>query len=501
MRFKEYGQYDGMGLAELVRNGDVSATELLDEAIGREARVNPAINAIIQPLHEMARQAIQAGLPNGPFSGVPFLVKDLLAAVAGQPMRNGSRFFKDYISPADSNLVKRYKAAGLNIFGKTNTPEFGVTPITDPELFGSSLNPWGLDYSPAGSSGGSAAAVAAKIVPMANGGDGGGSIRCPSAACGLVGMKPTRGRNPSGPMMGDFWYGMAVEHVLTRSVRDSAAMMDATAGPDVGPPNYVPVPAQSFYSSSQQDPGKLRIGYSLDPGMGRSLDPECVAAVERTVQQLIDLGHDVEEATPAFNREDMIYNMAIMVAGDTAATIKEAEQVIGRKATRQDFELATWGFKKIGQAFSAADFASAYWFTQRLGRMMGEYHEKYDIYLTATQGRPQPKPGDLKATGIDRLALETIARLPVGKIGTKREIVIQAAEKVYDFMSLTALANMTGQPSISLPQQKTSNGMPVGVLFTAKFGDEATLYSLAGQIERAHPWANRKPAINADNES
>lgn len=494
-RFTEYGDYDALGLAELVRAGDVTASELLSEAMARAAAVNPKINAIIEPLHDYARQAIANGLPDGPFSGVPFLVKDLIISLEGVPQRNGSRFFNDYIATADSTLAKRYKDAGVVIFGKTNTPEFGVTPITDPELFGSTLNPWNLEHSPSGSSGGSAAAVAARIVPMASGGDGGGSIRTPASCCGLVGLKPTKGRTPSGPVEGDLWYGMAVEHVLTRSVRDSAAMLDATHGQDAGPPNIAPAPERPYLEEVSRDPGRLRIAFSTDPMIGRELHPDCKTAVEKTAKLLEDLGHHVEEATPKIDREAFIRAFAVLVAADTSALIRQGEISTGRKARRQDFEPRTWALKRLGEAYSSADFAQAYWYLQRVGREVGQFMQNYDVLLTSTCGTPPPKPGDLSPHGLDRVSVELLNRLPIQKLATQPKMVVQVAERVYDFMSQTPVANATGQPSMSLPLFWNKAGLPIGSLFTAKFGDESTLFRLAGQLEQAQPWVHKAPDI------
>lgn len=493
-RFIEYGDYDALGLAELVRSGQVTASDLLSEAMARAADVNPQINAIIEPMHDFARQTIADGLPDGPFTGVPFLIKDLIVSYKGIPQRNGSRFFQDYIATADSELARRFKRSGVVTFGKTNTPEFGVTPITDPETFGSTLNPWNLEHSPSGSSGGSAAAVAARIVPMASGGDGGGSIRTPSSCCGLVGLKPTKGRTPTGPL-GDLWYGMAVEHVLTRSVRDSAAMLDATHGQDAGPPNIAPAPERPYLEEVGRDPGKLRIAYSTHPMIGRELHPDCKQAVEETANKLAALGHHVEEATPVIDREAFIRAFAVLVAADTCALIRQGEAMMNRKARRKDFEPRTWALKRLGEAYTSADFSAALFHIQQVGRTMGRFMNNYDVFLTSSCGTPPPKPGDLSPQGMDRVSVEALNRLPIAKLGTNPKLVVQAAERVYDFMSQTPIANATGQPSMSLPLHWNDAGLPIGSLFTAKFGDESTLFRLAGQLEQAHPWADKKPTV------
>jgi amidase len=296
--FQEYGEYDALGLAELVQKREVKPEELLEEAQKRVDAVNPRLNAVVRPMFDEARQTLAAGVPEGPFAGVPFLLKDLITTYAGVPFTSGSRFFKDYIPKQDSELLKRIKAAGLVVCGKTNTPELGLMPVTEPELFGPAHNPWNLERTPGGSSGGSAISVAARIVPMASGGDGGGSLRIPASCCGVMGMKPTRGRNPTGPEAGDLWYGAIAEGVISRSVRDNAAMLDITGGADPGAPHFPPPPARPFLDEVGADPGKLRIAYSAEPILGKDMHPECKRGLEETVKLLTELGHEVEEAEP-----------------------------------------------------------------------------------------------------------------------------------------------------------------------------------------------------------
>lgn len=483
---KEYANYDAVGLAELVRKGEVSARELLDAAMARIDDVNPQINAVIHTFYDEAVQAINAGLPEGPFTGVPFLLKDLISEVKGQPLRMGSGLFADYVPNFDSELTKRLRQSGLVLFGKTNTPEFGTLPITDPVTQGSTLNPVDPSRSPGGSSGGSAAAVAAGMVPMASGGDGGGSIRIPAACCGLVGMKPTRGRVPTGPNRGDVWYGMVSEGVLTRSVRDSAAWLGAVtaAGPGAGPANTPPLPSMSFLQATQTAPKKLRIAYTTGPMLSRNdVDPECVKAVEQTVQQLRDLGHQVVEAHPEFDRETFIFAFAVLVAADTAAVIRWGEQLRGKKAGRNDLELHNRAFIKLGEAFTSRQVVEALRQIDQLKRSVGEFMEDYDVLLSPTQPIPSPVPGQLALTGKDKIAAQALANLPIGKIATQRSLIIDSASTVYDFMSHTPLANATGQPSVSLPLYNTPEGLPVGVMLTGRFADEVTLYQLAGQLE------------------
>ena len=299
--FSEYDQYDGLGLAELVRNKQISPIELVEEAIQRIEQHNPKLNAVIYKMYEQAHQTAQSRLPEGPFQGVPFLVKDLISTIAGIPTGSGNRLLKNIPAQIDSELIKRFKAAGLIILGKTNTPEFGITPYTEPESYGPTHNPWDLDRTPGGSSGGSGAAVAARLVPMASGGDGGGSIRIPSSCCGLFGLKPSRGRVPTGPVIGEAWRGFATEHVLTRSVRDSAAMLDAVNGADPGAPYLPPPQERLFLEETKLAPPKLRIAFTSRPFLGNYVDEECKRGLEKTVQLLEALGHELHEDEPVFD--------------------------------------------------------------------------------------------------------------------------------------------------------------------------------------------------------
>lgn len=490
----EYAELDGIALAQLVSAGEVSASELLDEALARADAHNPALNAIVLRLDEMARAAIDTGLPGGPFAGVPFLLKDLSNALAGVPRSSGSRFFRDYVPDFDSELVRRYKQAGLVIFGKTNTPEFGSMPITDPELFGSARNPWNTERTPGGSSGGAAAAVAAGIVPIANGGDGGGSIRIPASCCGLVGLKPTRGRVPCGPEVGEGWFGLATEHVITRSVRDSAAMLDATGGGETGAPYAAPlVPVGGFRQDLAREPGKLRIAFTTADWLGTGLHADCVEGVRATARQLESLGHEVVEADPGVDRDAFLMAMATLIAGDISSVIRAGEQLTGRRPRRADFEPHNWALKKLGEAFTAADLTAALGYMRRVGREMATFMNDYDVLLTSTLGMPPVECGALKARGLDAVSLAAINHLPIGKLATRRELLIQSYTPVFNWIPTTPIANATGAPSMSLPLHTSSEGLPVGMMFTGRFGEDATLLRLAAQLEQAVPWKDRRP--------
>lgn len=498
--FKEYSSYDATGLAELIAGGQVSSKEVLQAAIEAADRINPKLNAVVHRFDEKALAAAD-NLPNGPFRGVPFLLKDLIDVYAGEPFTQGSRFFRNYIPDYDSELVTRFKAAGLNIFGKTNTPEFGLVPMTDPELFGSTVNPWNPHKTAGGSSGGTGAAVAAGIVPAASGGDGGGSIRVPASANGIVGLKTSRGRTPTGPYLGDMWFGMAVQFALTRTVRDTAALLDAVAGPHLpaepGSVNIAPRPERPFLDEMSASPQKLRIAYSTSAMIGRDLHPECKAGVEQTARLLESLGHEVTEATPDINREEFIGHFGVLVAADTAAVIKDAEALVGRKPGKRDFEANTWALKKLGDTHTARETARALAYKDRLARQMGRFMLDYDVFLTSTVGMPPTDAGHLKPKGIDSIGLALMNNLPMGKIATHPEVVLQVATPTFDWMSQTPVANATGQPSISLPLHWSSDNLPIGMMFTGRFGDEATLIRLAAQLEEAQPWRDKRPPIYA----
>ena len=491
MPFAEYGRYDSLGLAELVRAGEVSPSELLDEALARTAAVNPQINAVIHLMEARARAAIAAGLPPGPLSGVPFLIKDLMTAYAGEPMRCGSRLFKDFVPAEDEELTRRYKAAGLVIFGKTNTPELGVTNVTEPELFGPTRNPWNLERTSSGSSGGSAAAVAARIVPAANANDGGGSIRTPASNCGLVGLKPSRGRNPTGPQAPDVWWGFIGEHVVSRTVRDSAALLDATAGDYPQQLMKLPAPERPFLDETRREPGRLRVAFTFDPGLGKTLHPENRKALESTAACLDRLGHEVVEVHLPLPPESFVEGYAALIAADVAATLRMAETLVGRAAASDDVELATWILAKMGEAQSAADVASALWTMQTFSRQWLGWSSAFDVLLTPTVGVPPMPIGAYKLSTLQRQGLKLLAALPSGALLSQRPKVVEAFEPVFEAAPYTMVANVTGQPSMSLPLHWTADGLPMGMLFTARIGDEATLFRLAAQLEQAMPWRDR----------
>jgi amidase len=493
--FNEYDKYDGLGLAELVRCGEVSPQELLDAAIERVEQHNPALNAVILKMYDLARAALSEGLPDGPLAGVPFLLKDLFAAYAGVPLTSGSRAYRSFIPNFDSELVRRFKKAGLVIFGKTSTPEFGYVAYTEPLLFGPTRNPWDLDRTPGGSSGGAGAAVAAGMVPIASGGDGGGSIRIPASHCGLFGLKPSRGRNPTGPKNGDVWQGANVEHVLTRSVRDSAAVLDATQGSDPGAPYVIAPPDRLYLEQVGVDPRPLKIAWDTASPVGRDVHPECVAAVEEAARLLEELGHQVVPARPGFDQAAAALGYVTMNLGEIAAEEHRVVQMFGSEAARHELELETRVMALLGRTISALDFVLALREWDKVGRAMGSFLQTFDLYLTPTVAQPPIRIGELKMKTADRVSASAAVALKAGRALKAAGLLERIATDNLAATPFTQLANMTGLPAMSVPLHWTSDGLPVGVQFVAPFGAEDLLFQLAGQLERARPWFDRRPPL------
>jgi len=495
--FAEYAQYDGLGLADLLKKKEVSAAELCEEAITRIERVNPVLNAVITPMYDLARKAIEKSLPEGPFTGVPFLLKDLLSDFAGVPQTMGSKACKNYIPAQDSELVKRYKQAGLVILGKTNTPEFGLKGITEPELFGPTRNPWNTDHTPGGSSGGSAAAVAGGMVPLASANDGAGSIRIPAACCGLFGLKVTRGRTPNGPLHGRTSLGAVVEHVISRTVRDSAAILDATQGADAGAPHVISPPSTPYMAEIQQSPGRLRIAFNTQSPIETAVHPECIRAVAHTVGLLEELGHEVEEARPEIDGQALAKSIISLYSGVVAATMDQLNLVLGRKARPSDVEAITWTIGLMGRTYSAGHFVKATNEWELAARIMGRFHETYDIYLTPTLAFPPVRIGSLAPKPIELFLLRIINRLGWGRLLIASGITNKMAVESLSKTPFTPLANFTGQPAMSVPLYWTADQLPCGVHFMGRYGDEATLLRLAAQLEKAQPWFDRRPPVFA----
>ena len=493
--FPEYDQYDGLGLAGLVKKKEITPGELVEEAIARIERHNPQLNAVIHKMYDLARQTAQGDLPDGPFCGVPFLLKDLAADYAGVPTRMGSRSMHNYIPDHDSEIVRRYKAAGVVILGKTNTPEFGLSPYTEPETFGPTHNPWNLAYTPGGSSGGSAAAVAARIVPLAHGNDGGGSLRAPASACGIFSLKPSRGRTSFGPDRLDGWHGLAIHHVLSLSVRDSAAMLDATHGTEPGAPYHPPLPERSFLENASTPPGRLRIAFTAEPFMPGAVHPDCIQGLETSVALCRELGHEVIEAAPGIDKELFARAFLTLLCGETQADVREIEMLQGRRPTFRDFEALTWAAALLGSKLSAADFAQAVRFIQTCSQQLAIFLQDYDVLLTPTLSLPPVPIGAFQLKGAQALGLKIVTRLNAGWLMHTAAGMQMAVDHSCQFIPFTPLFNATGNPAMSAPLYWNAAGLPVGMQFAGRYGDEATLFRLAGQLEEARPWFNRRPSV------
>lgn len=464
---------DATSLARLVRQKEVTPLELVDFFIDRIEKINPRLNAVVTPMFEEARRIASGPLPDGPFKGVPMLLKDLLASYKGVRFTFGTKNLAQYIPDHDSELVRRYKEAGFIILGKTNVPELGLLPTTESALFGPCRNPWDLTRTTGGSSGGSAAAVAAGLIPVAHGNDGGGSIRIPASCCGVFGLKPSRGRNTLGPDFGDLMSGLVAEHVLTRSVRDSAAILDVTAGYMPGDPYCAPPPRQPYQEEVGRDPGHLRIAYLTSTMReGINLHPDCLAALEVGVKLLISLGHEVEEIKPNLPAELIARAFTTVWAAGCAATVKGISLITRKEPAPEQYEPLTWALYEMGLKVSGADYLMAVGILQRMTREMALLYAQYDVLLTPTLGEPPVK---------------------LGTFDSPPEDPLKGWTRSAQFVPFTPIFNATGQPAMSVPLYWNAEGLPIGLHFVARYGDEATLFKLAAQLERAQPWTNRRP--------
>jgi len=474
--FAEYEQYDALGLAELVRRKEVTPDELLEAAIARVEARNPAVNAVTMKLYDYGRKAIADGLPDGPFRGVPFLMKDLTSPIAGVRMTRGSRFFADTPpSPVDSEHVKRLKRAGLVIFGRTNTCELGLSLTCEPQLHGPTRNPWNVAHISGGSSGGAAAAVGARVLPMAHASDGFGSIRAPAACCGVVGLKPTRSRNTFAPFSGEGLGGVSTEHAVTLSIRDSAALLDATRGAGPGDPYVAPPPTGPYLQEAGAHPGKLNVAWTAAAPNGAKVDPECLRLLADTVKLCADLGHHVEERDPEIDRAAVVPTFLTLASANTVVNLA-GHPTAGRPAREGEVERITWLTAKMGEHISAPDYVRATQTAHRLGRQMAAFHEQWDVLLTPGLSSPAVKLGWLDMMMND---------------------VNEYWRRVFTFSPFTVWFNLTGQPGLMLPIGQSTGGLPLAVQLVGRFGDEATLIRLGAQLEAARPWFGRKPALAA----
>ena len=470
----EYDKYDALGLAELIAKKQLTPAELLNAVRQRVETLNPKLNAFCYLFFDKAEEQIKSGLGNGPFSGVPFALKDLGQHLEGTITSAGARVWTDQVADYDSTLVARYKQAGLVIFGKTTSPEFGLTTTTESVLFGQTRNPWNLERTSGGSSGGASSAVASRILPMAHASDGGGSIRIPASCCGLFGLKPTRARVPMGPAQFESWNGLSAHHALTISVRDSAALLDVSSGVELGSPYYPPPQHRPFLKEVGADPGKLRIALIADSPAGTPVDPECSNAATEAAKLCESLGHKVDEAKWPIDHAMMRGAFLAIVNVSVAKALDEGAKPLGREVTEMDVEPVTWAMAEQGRKVSSVVYSQAIGTMHEIGLMMAKFQQTYDVILNPTLGKPPAPLGVLSLTPKD---MKTFAK------------------EITEFSPFTSVYNVTGQPSMSVPLHWTPDGLPVGVMFSARFGDETTLFRLASQLEKARPWAGRRPKI------
>lgn len=490
----EYDRYDALGLADLVRRGETTPAELLDAALARAEAVNPKLNAIITPMHGLARQRVKEPL-QGPFAGVPFLTKDLFQEVAGVPTAYGCKGLKaaGYTPDFDAEIVRRWRAAGLVIFGRTNTPEFGAKAITEPDAWGPTRNPWNLDHTPGGSSGGSAAAVAAGIVPMAGANDGGGSIRLPAGHCGLFGLKPGRGRTPWGPRHGELMHGAAMNHVVSRSVRDSAALLDATHGPETGSLFHIAPPERPYLEEVGRDPGRLRIGYTVKSPIGTPVHPEAVAAVQDAARLLESLGHDVEEAEPAIDGMQLAQDFILTWFANCAATIEEIRRQTG--CGDAGFELDSRVMATFGRAIRGHEYVAGHMRWSDYCRQLGEFYQRHQLFLTPTMAAPPARIGEIATPRGQQFGAHLLMALGLGRLVLKTGLIERMVRENLKWVPFTQLGNLTGVPAMSVPLHWTAEGLPLGAHFMAPHGGEGLLFRLAAQLEQARPWFQRRPLL------
>ena len=494
MQFSEYIQHDATALAQLVRAGEVSAAELLQCAQQQSARVNSKTNAVCRNMHVQAHTQLQALPLNAPFAGVPFLLKDGSQHYAGVPTSYGSRSMIGFTPAEHSHVVRRYLESGLVVFGKTNLPEFALKSVTDSQLWGPTSNPWDLSRTAGGSSGGAAAAVASGVVPMAAATDGGGSIRIPASYCGLFGLRPSRGRVSSGPELGEVWSGASSHGVISRSVRDTATALDALQGAMPGDPFQIPPPLIPYAQAMRQEPGKLRIGYTMQSPIGTPVDPQAVAAVSHAVVVLRSLGHDVEESAPHVDGQALAMSYLHMYFGHMHLATQEARRA---GASRRDFELLTRILAILGETTSSGVFVRECNAWNTYARALGKFHSQWDLLLTPTVAKPAPLHGAGDLPALQQWALTLLERSGLfallARAGLLDSVIAQIARDSLAFVPFTQLSNLTGTPSMSVPLHSTPQGLPMGVQFVAGFGQEDLLFKLANQLEMTQPWSMKLP--------
>lgn len=479
MKLEEYASYDALGLADLVRRKEVTPAELRDLGMRAIELLNPTLNAIVATTPEEAGTSLARSVDSAPFAGVPFLIKDIGAAYQGVPSEAGCRLLKGHISPHDSELARRYKRAGLVAIGRTTTPEIGNNVSTESLATGPTRNPWNIGRSAGGSSGGSAAAVAAGIAPMGHAADGAGSIRVPAANCGLFGLKPSRGRNPTGPDLHEILFGLVNDHVVTRSVRDSAALLDATAGSEIGGRLLLPPPSGSFLAASQRSPKRLRIAFSAQPGRGGGrAHSDCIAMTEDVAGLCEELGHEVREAAPDIDLAEVTHVFLEFAAAAVLQMVTAGRRETGRPADHDTLEATTLRILEYAGSRSAAQFVETFDIMHRTSRVLGEFFTSCDVWLSPIMAFPPPVLGYLNANDPALSAFEWMFK------------VVTACPYV-------AMFNQSGQPALSIPLYWNAEGLPIGTQLAGHLGAEETLFSLSGQLERARPWAHRRPVVHA----
>jgi amidase len=469
-------ELDAVGQADLVRRGEVTSLELVDAVIGRIEALNPRLNCLATPMFDEARTRAKKALPPSPLSGAPFMVKDLGQPCKGVRQTDGCRALRDFVAKRDGGLVARLRSAGLVIIGRTTSPEFGNHSTTEPELFGPCRNPWNLERTVGGSSGGSAAAVAARLVPAASASDGAGSIRIPASCCGVFGLKPTRGRISYAPDAGEVLSGLVVTHAVTRTVRDSAALLDATSGHVSGDPYWPPEAGESFLDHVKREPRPMHLAWSAKAPLGISVHPDCRRAVEATAKRLEEMGHHVVEDDPAYDEAVLLDPMVTIWSVGNAADLEGVESRIGRPARNDELEITTWELVDRGRAVSAVQLVHAVDLMHEASRSISPFFDKYDAWLTPTLAQPP---------------------LPLGLLNKSYGGADEWWKYDLSFNPWNTIANLTGNPAMSVPLEWDESGLPIGLLFTGRYGDEAALFRLAGQLERSFPWADRSPAVAA----
>lgn len=487
MNVAEYMQYDGLGLAKLVASKQVTAKKLLTLAMSRSQAVHPELNAIVIPMHDYAKKRAQETL-TGPFAGVPFLVKDLFQEYAGHATSYGCEGFKrvGYIADSNAEIVNRWNKSGIVTFGRTNTPEFGIKGITEPDAWGACKNPWHLKHNSGGSSGGSASAIAAGIVPIAGASDGGGSIRIPASYCGLFGLKPSRGRIPWGPSMSEAMHGAAIQHVLTKTVRDSAAMLDATHGEDHNSLFIIQYPSQTYLKAIAQPPKKLRIAFNYDSPIGTSVSKDAIQAVEQTVQLLQSLGHDVIEDRPAIDGMQLAKDFITTWFSQFSFMLDEIKKQYPTKTS--DFELDSLTLAAFGAKTSAVEYIQNLTNWGTYATKMNHFFDRYDLFLSPSTASVAPKNGEVKTPAWQKPILKALLGIGQAHLLAQGKLVDQIVRENLKWVPYTQLANITGLPAMSVPLYWNENNLPLGSQFIAPFGREDILLQLAKQLEDTQPW-------------